>query len=127
MLPILQTELLREEISLPALGGGARGPQARGAPHSAQNLPTPSCAPHSLQNLPPVRFAPTYKCVVGKSPRVYANKRDQAPSFTDRVLYRSLGHCALVCPDTRACRPPKWPHYRQTANTSIRSNGRSWN
>jgi hypothetical protein len=57
----------------------------------------------------PVKFAPTYKCVI-PSPadapepsssaaaapppaRAYANKRGQAPSFTDRVLYYSLPKC----------------------------------
>ena len=41
----------------------------------------------------PITFAPTYKCKVGLSPRVYANKRDQAPSYTDRVLYHSMPRC----------------------------------
>ena len=42
---------------------------------------------------PPLTFAPTYKCEVGVFPRVYADKRGQAPSFTDRVLYHSLARC----------------------------------
>ena len=43
----------------------------------------------------PITFAPTYKCHVGKHPghRTYANKRDQAPSFTDRVLHYSMPRC----------------------------------
>ena len=42
---------------------------------------------------PPIHFAPTYKCTLGKYPRTYANKRDQAPSFTDRVLHYSMPRC----------------------------------
>lgn len=39
----------------------------------------------------PITFAPTYKYEMeGRHPRRFANKREQSPSYCDRVLTRSL-------------------------------------
>ena len=36
----------------------------------------------------PIRFTPTYKCEFQENNLKFINKKDQCPSFTDRILFK---------------------------------------
>ncbi len=87
-------------------GGDALGEQTEEAPASEQTAAVESLLLHDQLRAEmsagrvlhgyeeaAIGFAPTYRLEVGSDPprpRTLSNKRGQAPSYTDRVLYRAL-------------------------------------